>query len=116
MLKTQLKPRVSFVAGLVLCLSLLAIYSGHTAPADVRFEISYPSSLDTGPITGRIFVVVSKTDRIEPRLQAGSYYGGSVPFFGRDVHELKPGDNAVISARLCFCRRVTSRTRAGSIR
>jgi hypothetical protein len=98
MLKTQIKPRILFVAGLVLCLSLLAIYSGQTAPADVRFDISYPSSLDNGPITGRIFVAISKTDRIEPRLQAGSYYGGTVPFFSRDVNALKPGDNAVIDA------------------
>jgi hypothetical protein len=40
--------------------------------------------------------MISKTDRIEPRLQAGSYIGGSVPFFGRDVHALKPGSTAVI--------------------
>jgi putative esterase len=95
MIKTQMKPRVWFVAGLALCLSLLAVSSGHAAPADARFEISYPSSVDDGPITGRVFVVISKTDRIEPRLQAGSY-GGSVPFFGRDVHALKPGASAVI--------------------
>jgi hypothetical protein len=94
-MKTQMKPRFPFIAGLALCLSLLAVYSGHTAPATVRFEISYPSSLDNGPITGRVFVMISKTDRIEPRLQAGSY-GGSVPFFGRDVNALKPGDQAVI--------------------
>jgi hypothetical protein len=72
MMKTQMKPRVPFVAGLALCLSLLAVYSGHTAPADARFEISYSASLDDGPITGRVFVMISKTDRIEPRLQAGS--------------------------------------------
>jgi hypothetical protein len=94
-MKTQMKPRFPFIAGLALCLSLLAVYSGHTAPATVRFEISYPSSLDNGPITGRVFVMISKTGRIEPRLQAGSY-GGSVPFFGRDVNALKPGDQAVI--------------------
>ena len=39
--------------------------------------------------------MISKTDRIGPRLQAGSY-GGSVPFFGRDVDALKPGNTAVI--------------------
>jgi len=97
MMKTQMRLRVSFVAGLALCLSLLAVYTGHTEPANARFEISYPSSLDNGPITGRIFVAISKTDRIEPRLQAGSYVG-SVPFFGRDVHALKPGETAVIDA------------------
>ena len=63
---TQMRLRVSFVAGLALCLSLFAVHTGHTAPANARFEISYPSSLDNGPITGRIFVAISKTDRIEP--------------------------------------------------
>jgi hypothetical protein len=95
MMKNQMKPRFLFVAGPALCLSLLVVISGNTASANARFEITYPSSFDNGPITGRVFVVISKSDQIEPRLQAGSY-GGSVPFFGRDVHALKPGDDAVI--------------------
>ncbi|MBK7600659.1 MAG: hypothetical protein IPJ07_19950 [Acidobacteria bacterium] len=41
--------------------------------------------------------MISKTDRVEPRLQAGSY-NASVPFYGMDVNALKPGDNAVIDA------------------
>lgn len=87
--------RTPVIAGIALCLTLLTIYSGHAAAANARFEISYPVSLDNGPITGRVFVMISKTDRFEPRLQAGSY-GGTVPFFGRDVNALKPGDDAVI--------------------
>src|SRR5258705_10209036 len=71
------------------------MYSGDASAADARFEVSYPAGLDSGPITGRVFVVISKNNRVEPRLQAGSY-GGSVPFYGLDVNALKPGDNAVI--------------------
>jgi hypothetical protein len=59
------------------------------------FEISYPATLDPGPVTGRVFVVISRNGQREPRFQAGSY-GGSVPFFGLDVDGLKPGDVAVI--------------------
>lgn len=62
-----------------------------------RFEISYPATLDGGPITGRVFLIVSKSNRTEPRLQAGSYQV-SVPFYGADVDELKPGVPAVIDA------------------
>ena len=62
-----------------------------------RFEISYPGTLDGGPITGRVFLIVSKSNRTEPRLQAGSYQA-SVPFYGADVESLKPGMAAVIDA------------------
>ena len=97
MIKTRMKSRILLLAGIVLYLSLAAVHSGHTAVADARFEISYPASLDNGPITGRVFVMISKTDRVEPRLQAGSY-NASVPFYGLDVNALKPGDNAVVDA------------------
>lgn len=90
-----MKRGVLVVAGVVLFVSLLATYSGHATAANARFEISYPAALDNGPITGRLFVMISKSDRAEPRLQAGSY-NGSVPFFGLDVSALKPSDNAVI--------------------
>ncbi|NOT59900.1 MAG: hypothetical protein HOP19_06705, partial [Acidobacteria bacterium] len=92
-----MKRRTLFITGLALCLALLALPSGHTAAAETKFEISYPAALDGGPITGRVFVIVSKTDRTEPRLQAGSY-NASVPFYGLDVNALKPGEGAVIDA------------------
>jgi hypothetical protein len=65
------------------------------SPEKSSFTISYAASLDPGPITGRVFVVISKNNLREPRFQAGSY-GGSVPFFGLDVDQMKPGENAVI--------------------
>lgn len=92
-----MKRRILFVAGIALCLSLLAIHSTHSAPAETRFEISYPAALDGGPITGRVFVIISKSDRVEPRLQAGSYQA-SVPFWGQDVNALKAGESAVMDA------------------
>lgn len=81
---------------LFLCLAQLAATAGHSAEGG-RFEISYPAGVDGGPITGRVFVMISKSDRVEPRLQAGSY-GGSIPFYGLDVNGLKPGENAVIDS------------------
>jgi Putative esterase len=65
--------------------------------AATRFEVSYPSALDPGPVTGRVFVMISKTNQREPRLQAGSY-NGSVPFFGVDVSALGPDQGAVVDA------------------
>ncbi len=92
-----MKRIILFTASIALCFVLLALHSAHTAAADARFEISYPAALDNGPITGRVFVMISKTNRVEPRLQAGSY-NASVPFYGLDVNALKPGEGAVIDA------------------
>jgi hypothetical protein len=84
-------------AAIATCLSLLLVYTARTSAADARFEVSYETGVDQGPITGRVFVIISKNNRSEPRLQAGSY-GGSVPFYGLDVHAIKAGDNAVIDS------------------
>ncbi len=65
--------------------------------AGSRFEVSFPATLDPGPITGRVFVVISRNGQGEPRNQAGGY-GQSVPFFGMDVGALKAGQNAVVDA------------------
>src|SRR5438046_7664190 len=92
-----MKRRLFILAGVVLFVSLLALHSSHAAAANAQFEVSYPAALDNGPITGRVFVMISKSNRAEPRLQAGSY-GGSIPFFGMDVNALKPGDSAVIDS------------------
>jgi len=62
-----------------------------------KFEVSFPGSAHAGSITGRVFVVVSTTDKLEPRLQAGSW-GDSGPFFGVDVNALAPEQAAVIDA------------------
>ena len=65
----------------------------------LRFEISFPSSVHSEAITGRVFVMVSRDDRREPRLQAGSW-SRSVPFFGVEVENLKPGEVAVIDEKV----------------
>jgi len=62
-----------------------------------RFEVSFPASLHAGPITGRVFVFVSRDSTREPRFEAGGY-AASVPFFGVDVNALAPGAQAVVDA------------------
>jgi len=52
------------------------------------FSVSYAASAHAGPITGRVYVMVSKDNRREPRLQIGTH---GVPFFGKDVERLNPG-------------------------
>ncbi|MBI4475139.1 MAG: enterochelin esterase-like enzyme, partial [Acidobacteria bacterium] len=66
---------------------------GYQQPPALRFEISYPTSANPGPITGRVFVMLSRNNEREPRLQIGRT---GVPFFGRDVEKLAPGQPAII--------------------
>jgi hypothetical protein len=96
-MKKHMKRNWIILAALLVGLSLWMARTGHTATAETKFEISFPASLNGEPITGRVFVMISKNNRAEPRLQAGSY-NASVPFYGVDVNALKPGENAVIDA------------------
>jgi Putative esterase len=73
----------------------------------LRFQISFPATAHADPITGRVFVILSRdiahcgpadavaatTEPCEPRLQVSRI---GVPFFGRDVDSLKAGDSATI--------------------
>ena len=63
------------------------------APQKLRFEVSFPASAVDAPVTGRVFVMISRVNDREPRLQIGRT---GVPFFGRDVEQLKPGQPATI--------------------
>lgn len=61
----------------------------------LKFAISFPSSVHPEDITGRVFVILSRDDRREPRLQAGGW-SNSVPFFGKDVEKLLPDKTVII--------------------
>lgn len=75
------------------CVAFFIVSAG--AHAAEKFEISFPSAVHAGPITGRAFVVITKSDAPEPRLVAGSW-GDSGPLFGADVNRLAPDEPVVI--------------------
>ena len=60
----------------------------------LHFEISFTSDAHADPITGRVYVILSKNDRREPRFQTG--YTNGVPFWGKNIETLKPGDSSVL--------------------
>ncbi len=62
-------------------------------PSNLRFEISFPAGASAQPVTGRIYVMIARTNEREPRLQIGRT---GVPFFGRDIEALAPGRPAII--------------------
>ena len=85
----------NWVAAAIVAAFLVALV-GCGGARGPRFEISFPASVHGQPITGRVFVVVTRKDTPEPRLQMGSWTLRS-PFFGADVSQLKPGQAAVIN-------------------
>lgn len=62
-----------------------------------RFELTFPAASHSGSITGRVFVMISRSDTPEPRFQVGSW-GDAPPFYGKDVSEWRPDQAAVIDA------------------
>ncbi len=61
-----------------------------------RFEIAVPAALRAAPVTGRMYVFVTRHAEVEPRLQV-RHESDCTPFFGVDVTQLASGAPAVIA-------------------
>ncbi len=95
------RPHRAGLYTLIATTTLLAAVAGcEAAPqqTDTQFSITFPDSVHSGPVTGRVFVMISRDSAPEPRFLAGSY-AVSVPFFGTDVDALQPGRRVMIDAR-----------------
>ena len=87
--------RLISAAGLAASLAVVAVGAAQNPPParGVRVEVSFPASVHSTPVTGRVYVMVSRTNDREPRLQIGRT---GTPFFGRDVEKLSPGQAGII--------------------
>jgi len=65
------------------------------ATSGMRFVVTMPSGAHAGPVTGRVYVALSRHADPEPREEAGDL-ATSVPFFGKDVEGLRAGTPVVI--------------------
>ena len=80
---------------------LLLMASGaiaQSAPARLRFEISFPATQSAAALDGRVLLAISADDKREPRFQIEEQEAKSQQLFGVDVEALKPGAPAVIDA------------------
>jgi hypothetical protein len=84
---------MSLLFSLCLLLAALPQVGFGQEEAKAQFRVSYASSAHAGPVTGRVFVMISDTNDREPRLQIGR---DGTPFFGRDVEGLAPGEFGLI--------------------
>ena len=81
----------SFAAAASVLTSVLA--PAQQPRARARFEIVVPAELQKGPLTGRAYVMISRTNDREPRFQIGRT---GIPFYGHDFERLAPGTPVVI--------------------
>jgi hypothetical protein len=79
------------------CSITLVVAPPANAATGLRVRISFPSSVHATPITGRMYVVFTKTSKQDPRIQVLSPET-TPPFFAVDVEDLAPGKAAVIDA------------------
>jgi hypothetical protein len=89
----------SFAIGSFVFATAIAISArAQTSPAaQLRFEISFPSSSSAKPLDGRMLLLISNNNTREPRLQI-SEDPTTQQVFGIDVDGLKPGQTATVDA------------------
>ncbi|HET9182473.1 MAG TPA: alpha/beta hydrolase-fold protein [Candidatus Angelobacter sp.] len=79
---------------LFLSLSLLTLLQIRAVAADTRFSVTLPAGYSQ-PVTGRVFVIVSRIDDPEPRLQVG-FWRSHAELLGRDIDAMQPGSSTAM--------------------
>ena len=62
----------------------------------LRFEVSFPSSVQSKPLDGHVMLCIAKENKPEPRFQLREEEAESAQFFGLDVDGLAPGSAAAV--------------------
>jgi hypothetical protein len=81
----------------VLALPLALALAPRASAQGQRVEVRIPAALRGTPLTGRVYIFVTRHADTEPRLQV-RHESDCTPFFGIDVTALAPGTPAVIDA------------------
>ena len=83
------------LCNLIVAVVAVANFASSAEASGPRFEIHFSAATRAAPITGRVFVMITRDNSREPRFQAGARYMGC-PFFGVDVEQLRPESAAII--------------------
>ncbi len=76
------------------------VIEGFAAPADHKnpvFRVSIAEDLHTGPLDGRVLLMIAKKETSEPRFQVTSGVN-AIQLFGLDINALQPGDNVTFDS------------------
>ena len=85
--------KIFFIAFLILSLGIIVNKSSAQSNSGLKFEISFPSKAHPEQITGRVYVIISRNGRREPRLQR---MPPDVLIWGKKISFFKPGEAAII--------------------
>jgi hypothetical protein len=95
---------IASVGALVLFLQPSALHAAEpAASAPFSFEVRLAPALTNAPASGRLFVILSRTNSPEPRLAVGRSGRDAPQSFARDVHEFRPGAVVVIDEAAFGC-------------
>ncbi len=91
--------RISVIVGLgllVFCSSSLCCGGGGAAgdASGLKFTVQFTPQAHADALTGRIYVMLARDDRREPRHQVRRASG--IPFWGQNITALEPGAKAVV--------------------
>ena len=73
----------------VITFTSVAVATSVLANGKQQFRVGYSKTIQEGPLTGRAYVMIARSNDKEPRLQIGRT---GVPFFGRDFELLEATD------------------------
>jgi len=84
---------------LIICFSILinAKSTGQsptTSETGLKFSVSFDKSLNPGPVTGRVYIMISKNNDRPPKDQVGV---NGIPLWGMNTYGLEPGKEAEIT-------------------
>jgi hypothetical protein len=73
---------------------LAPLWANAAAPGPLTFRVSFDSAVRSDAAEGRVFVIVTTNADYDPRYQV--YVAGGVPFWGKDVSGVAPGQQMTI--------------------
>ncbi len=75
--------------------ALLLGLAGPTALAAPRFNLTFPATASSKPLSGRLLLILAPGGKEEPRAQV-AWDDTAIPFFGVDVEGWQPGKRQVV--------------------
>jgi hypothetical protein len=63
----------------------------------LKFAVQFPADAHPQPLTGRVYVMLTRNSQREPRFQVRRARG--IPFWGQNVSGLNPGEQAVVDEK-----------------
>ncbi|MDP6054920.1 MAG: alpha/beta hydrolase-fold protein, partial [Candidatus Latescibacteria bacterium] len=87
---------IKYILCCALFLSPVTFLGGSRAMASLKFELSLSPIVSNTPLTGRMFLIITRSESPEPRLQVARY---GPQILGVDVEQLTPGKSVVIDDR-----------------